>query len=1161
MVYTYKEVFEASKEYFCGNDLSAKVFVDKYALRDDLGNYVELTPHDMHDRLAREFAKIDVNYGENYIERYNVYRAALDRFARIVPGGSPMSAVGNVYQLMSASNCVVIASPQDSMGGIMDSGKEMAQLFKRRCGVGIDLSTLRPEGAHVNNAARTTTGAWSFADFYSYVTRMVGQSGRRGACMITLSVHHPDVMRFATMKHDLTKVTGANISLRLSNEFLNAVEHNEKYQVRWPVDSESPQIAYMIDAREVWETIVNSATETAEPGLLMWDSIISNLPAHSYDEFKTCSTNPCCVSSDTIIMTTEGPRKICELHNKPFKAVVNGKVYDAPNGSWISGTGDVYHLVTDAGYEVKLTADHLILTDKGWVKAKELTDHKIILHNHCDISPWAGQGSYGEGYLLGMLVGDGNFVGSDSNSTAEIKVWKKDLGGNGLIKESEKYASNLLLRSDWKGWRERPDYFVMSVGNKLPNKFGIVWGNKVVTQSIETSSYNFHCGFLRGYFDTDGHIEGSQDKGYSVRLGSSNYDNLIKVQIMLSHLGIKSVIRDLHDARQTLLPDGHGGKKLYNCKKAYRLIISSDSIAMFNKHIGFSHIEKAKKLQKIISTIDFYNVKFYTKLKSFQYLGKEEVWDAGVDEIHAFDANGLYLHNSEIALSAYDSCRLISINLTNYVKNAFEINATFDMVAFNNDVALAQQMADNLIDIELSLIDGIISACDIDDERMLWEKLKKAGINGRRTGVGTHGLGDCLAQLCLKYDSKDALVVVNDIYKNLRDQAYNTSIDLAEKRGAFPVYNLEKERNCEFIKRLPQNILDRMRVHGRRNIALLTQAPTGSIAIISKVGEFDRYNVSSGIEPVFRNSYIRRKKINSNDDNIKVDYVDAMGDSWQEFVVYHSNVANYFQKMGGVKLPDYFVTSDQIDWRKRIDIQGAEQVFIDHSISSTINLPKGTDANVVGTLYLSAWKQGLKGVTVYVDGSRDGVLVTDDPVVDKSGRPTKIVHTESPKRPKELCAEIHHATVKGVKWAVIIGLLHNEPYELFMGQSDKMGLLAKHKDGKLVKLKGGLYSLLDVTNNVLVDNLIEKANNDEIAWTTRMMSMSLRHGVPIEYLVAQLSKDGSVVDVNMVLGRLLRKYINKKNQNSESCPSCGSTGIIHENGCKHCGSCGWSGCM
>ncbi|MDP2685251.1 MAG: adenosylcobalamin-dependent ribonucleoside-diphosphate reductase [bacterium] len=811
MKYTYDEALKASKDYFYGNDLSARVFVDKYALKDNEGNYRELTPNDMHDRLAKEFAKIDVNYGDDYEERSQVYRNALDRFERIVPQGSPMSAIGNPYQKMSASNCVVVDSPTDDMGGIIETGKQLAQLFKRRCGAGLDLSTLRPSGAMVNNAARTTSGAWSFADFYSYITRMVGQSGRRGALMVTLSVHHPDVLQFATMKQDKKKVTGANISLRLSDEFLQAVEDDTDYQIRWPVDSDNPTISKMIRAREVWDVIVESATETAEPGLLMWDNITNNLPAHCYDDFFSLSTNPC----------------------------------------------------------------------------------------------------------------------------------------------------------------------------------------------------------------------------------------------------------------------------------------------------------------------------------------------------------------GEVPLSSFDSCRLISINLTGYVRCAFEQSALFDIAAFQKDVDLAQHMADNLVDIEISLIDKILTVCE-EDEKIIWGKLKKAGLNGRRTGVGTHGLSDCLAQLCIRYDSVEACSMVDDIYKTLRNQAYNTSIELAKTRGPFLAYDEEKEKKCKFIKRLPRSIKDKMHEYGRRNISLLTQAPTGSVSIMSKVGGFNRYNVSSGVEPVFRNSYTRRKKINPGENSAQVDYVDAMGDSWQEFTVFHSNVSNYFDKCVSDdlhKLPDYFVTSDQIDWTKRVELQGIEQQYIDHSISNTVNLPRGTKAAVVGGLYLAAWKAGLKGVTVYVDGSRDGVLISDEEaLIDAEGRPTKIIHTESPKRPKELYTEIHHATVKGIKWTVLIGLLHNEPYELFMGQSDSFDLQVKHKEGKLIKLNGGLYSLLDLTNNVLIADVIKAANNDEGAWTTRMMSMSLRHGIPIEYLVEQLSKDGSIVDVNMVLSRLLRKYMKKKNASAEVCPQCGGN-LIYEDGCKRCLDCSYSGCQ
>lgn len=811
--YTYEEAFTKSKEYFYGNELSAKVFLDKYALRDLEGHILESTPDEMHDRLASEFARIDAEkYGLDYQIRYQIYRSAINKFARIVPQGSPMSAVGNTHQRMSASNCVVIESPRDSIGGIIEAGCELAELYKRRCGVGLDISTLRPDGALVSNAARTTSGAWSFANFFSDITRMIGQAGRRGALMITLSVHHPDILKFVTMKQDLTKVTGANISVRLSDEFLRAVENDTEYEVRWPVDSKNPKVAFKLKAKEVWDVIIESATKTAEPGLIMWDNMINNLPAHCYEEFKTISTNPC----------------------------------------------------------------------------------------------------------------------------------------------------------------------------------------------------------------------------------------------------------------------------------------------------------------------------------------------------------------SEIALSAYDSCRLISINLTGYVHNAFQHNAQFDFEAFASDIRLGQQMADNLIDLELELITKIKEVCEPGRETDLWNKLYQAGFKGRRTGLGTHGLADALAQLNIRYDSEDGIILVDRIYQTLRDTAYDASIELAKTRGPFPIYSYEKETKCDFINRLPPHLLAKMEQHGRRNIALLTQAPTGSVSILSKVGEFNRFNVSSGVEPVFRNSYIRRKKINPGDKNSRVDYVDIVGDSWQEFTVYHSNADNYLALFGVSELPNYFVTSDQIDWEKRVVIQGVEQQYIDHSISSTINLPKGTQPDVVAKLYLKSWKKGLKGVTVYVDGCRDGVLITNkasNAEVDQDGRPVKILTAMAPKRPAELPCEIHHATVKGVKWTVMVGLLHGEPYELFMGRAADLSVPVKHKTGKLVKAGKGIYNL-HATDEFIVKNIIKTSDDDESAWATRMISTSLRHGIPVEYLVEQLSKDGSVVDINNVLARILRKYAKSSGKKKDACPQCGGEDLIYEEKCKRCASteCGWSGC-
>ncbi len=684
------------------------------------------------------------------------------------------------------------------------------------CGVGVDISTLRPEGMFVNNAAKTTSGAWSFADLYSYITRMVGQFGRRAALMITFDIHHPDVMKFITMKHDLTKVTGANISLRLSNEFLKAVDNDDDYELRWPVEGEA-KIKSKIKAKEIWNLIVSSATKTAEPGLIMWDNMINNLPAHSYEEFKTISTNPC----------------------------------------------------------------------------------------------------------------------------------------------------------------------------------------------------------------------------------------------------------------------------------------------------------------------------------------------------------------SEIALSKYDSCRLISINLTGYVLNAFTENCFFDFVKFTNDVKIAQKMADNLIDLELELINKIKSVCSTEDEVNLWHKLYLAGENGRRTGLGTHGLADALAQLRLRYDGEDGLKMIDSIYRVFRDVAYETSIDLASERGSFPVYNYEKEENCEFIKRLPEKLLIKMKKYGRRNIALLTQAPTGSVSLLSKVGNFNSYNVSSGLEPVFRLSYTKRKKISQGDKNARVDFVDVMGDTWQEFKVYHSNVDNYFSIFPdeiGKDLPEYFVTSDKINWEKRVKLQGVEQQYIDHSISSTINLPKGTGTDVVSKLYLDSWKQGLKGVTVYVDGSRDGVLITDEEKKSKNiidGRPTSITPIMAPKRPKELQCDIHHATVKGIKWTVLVGLLECKPYEFFMGKSADLVIPIKYKNGSIVKAGKSNYNLHIKDDDLIIKNIIKTSGDDESAWATRMISMSLRHGISVKYIVEQLSKDGTIVDVNNVLARILRKYlIQNTDLNKEFCQKCKIGELIYEEKCKRClnPECLWSGC-
>lgn len=814
---TYEEAYQASLEYYHGDELSAKTFIDKYALRDKGGDYKELTPDDMHHRLAKEFARIEKKY-KNPLSEGTIYEA-LKNFKYIVPQGSPMSAIGNPYVVQSLSNCVVTESPEDNIQSIMDAARSLAQLFKRRCGVGIDISNLRPEGTSVNNAARTTTGAWSFADLYSYVCRMIGQAGRRGALMISIDIRHPDIFQFVKMKRDLSKVTGANVSIRINDEFMKAVKEDKSFQLRWPIEGPI-KVERTIKAKDLWTEMIDSVHASAEPGLLMWDNITRELPAHYYKEegFSTISTNPC----------------------------------------------------------------------------------------------------------------------------------------------------------------------------------------------------------------------------------------------------------------------------------------------------------------------------------------------------------------GELPLSANDACRLLTINPSSFVVNKFQKDAYFDFELFAQYARMEQRLMDDVVDLEIECIDRILELAETEDEISLWKKLQDSCRLGRRTGSGTFAVGDTLACLNLRYDSDEGIEMAGRIFEVLRDECYSESVTLAEERGAFPVWDWAKEKDCPFLKRLPKKILDRMKKVGRRNISLLTNAPTGSVAIVA-------YNSSSGIEPVFRNFYTRRKKINHDDGHSRVDFVDHLGDKWQEFPVFHRNVADWVRmnnpEWDGVSipdLPDFFVTSDKIDWEKRVKIQGVIQSYIDHSISCTINLPEDASKETVGDLYLRGWEEGLKGITIYRDGSRTGVLVSDNGK-DKDGRPTKVTRNHAPRRPNTLPCDVYHGVVQGEPWTVVVGLLEGEPYELFGGPAKESGIPKSVKSGYLTKIKvnknSNRYDISFVHNDeeAVIEDIGRKFKDKTYGIFTRMVSTSLRHGTPVQHVVAQLDKDESddLLSLSSILKRALKKYIGEGVATlikGKICEKCGSANLKYQDGCPTCLDCGNSRC-
>jgi len=803
---------ERTLKYFDGDELAANVFLTKYALKNKMGEVQEQTPDVMHDRLAKQFARMEEKFGGNRQLSYEEIRKSFDGFKCIVPQGSVMFGCGNDYVHASLSNCVVVSSPEDNMSSIVETGKDLANLFKRRCGVGVDISELRPENTPVNNSAGTTTGAWSFADFYSYVCRMVGQNGRRGALMISMDVRHPDIEQFVTMKHDLSKVTGANVSVKLSDDFMHAVDSNADFLLRYPVDSEPDEAVNFtktIRARDLWEKIVESATKTAEPGLLMWDNIKKNLPAECYADvgFQTISTNPC----------------------------------------------------------------------------------------------------------------------------------------------------------------------------------------------------------------------------------------------------------------------------------------------------------------------------------------------------------------AEIPLSSHDSCRLISINLKNFVKKPFTKGAYFDYEDFGKNVTMAMRLSDDLVELEAEQLAKIIKIADTKDEKKLWTKLRKACLEGRRTGLGTHGLADAVARLCMRYDSDESVVEIDKIYGTLRDKAYEESARLAQERGSFPVFDWEKEKNNAFIRRLPKRIQKMIAEAGRRNISILTNAPTGSVSILSQT--------SSGLEPVFRNSYVRRRKLNHNEQGIEPDFVDDLGDRWVEYKVFHHNVEEWTKHHSGAgtELPDFFVESDQIDWTRRVKIQAAIQKNIDHAISSTINLPENTSPDVVADLYMRGWKEGLKGITVYVDGSRTGVLVTG-----KEDTSDTFPQNGAPHRPEVVDCDIHHTTIKGEKWTVLVGIYEGRPYEVLGGLSNLIEIPKRHTEGRLTKhrfkTRTNRYDLtfgVDDDTTVVRDIVRVFDNPNESAFT-RMISLALRHGAPPRLLVEQLQKDkdSDMFSFARCVARILKNYIQDgEPAGDRDCPECSAEdGLVYQDGCVACRQCGYAKC-
>ncbi|MBK7626833.1 MAG: adenosylcobalamin-dependent ribonucleoside-diphosphate reductase [Bacteroidales bacterium] len=831
-VYSHEEAVDASIQYFKGDELAARVWANKYALKDSFGNLFEKTPDDMHRRLAREIHRVELKY-KNPLSEELIYSVLKD-FKYIVPQGGPMTGIGNDYQIASLSNCFVIGNDgsSDSYGGIMKIDQEQVQLMKRRGGVGHDLSHIRPKGTPVLNSALTSTGVVPFMERYSNSTREVAQDGRRGALMLSISIKHPDSGKFIDAKLESGKVTGANVSVKLTDDFMKAVEDKTLFRQQYPINSDDPKFAKDIDAVQLWSKIIHNAWKSAEPGVLFWDTIIKESVPDCYGDlgYATVSTNPC----------------------------------------------------------------------------------------------------------------------------------------------------------------------------------------------------------------------------------------------------------------------------------------------------------------------------------------------------------------GEIPLCPYDSCRLLAINLFSYVNKPFTKEAEFDTELYKEHVGLAQRMMDDIIDLELEKIDAILAKIDADPEieelkhveRNLWTNIRTKANEGRRTGIGITAEGDMLAALGMRYGSDEATSFSVDVHKTLALEAYKSSTYLAKERGPFAIYDAEREKNNPFILRMKEAdpvMYNNMVKFGRRNIALLTIAPTGTTSLMTQT--------TSGIEPIFSVFYKRRRKVNPNDKDVKVTFKDEVGDSWEEFIVFHHKFVDWLKlngydtdevtRMGDeeieaiiAKSPYYKATANDVDWIAKVKMQGAIQKWVDHSISVTINLPAEAKEELVSELYLTAWKSGCKGATVYRDGSRSGVLI--------AGKAD--IRPERPKRPKVLDCDVIRFNINEEKWVAFVGLKESKPYEIFTGMADEeiFPIPKSIVKGKIIKVadeEGNTrydFQYTDKYGYKKTMGGLSHTFNPEFWNYAKLISGVLRHEMPIQdvvNLIQSLRLDSeSINNWKNGVERALKKYIPNGTKAKGKCGECGSDNLVYEEGCLICKDCGSSKC-
>ena len=1174
-----------------------KVFLDRYSLKDPKGNPIEKTPDEMWKRVAKGLARVEKPKDRKKWEK-KFYDVMSD--FKFLPGGRILAGAGTGFDV-TYYNCFVIPNPPDSRGGIMENLTQMIEIMAHGGGVGLNLSSLRPKGARVKKVNGFSSGPLNWAELYSLATKDIIQQGgsRRGALMLMLHDWHPDIEDFITVKQDLSKINGANLSVCVSDAFMEAVKKDGDWDLVYP-DLEDPKydkkwtgeidewrkikgkvkVHRTVKARYIWDLICNAAWRSAEPGLHFLER--SNKRSNTWYFERLIATNPC-VTEDTWVHTKEGPRQVRDLVGKQFVARVNGSdVLSGPRGFFKTATKKVIKLQTKEGFSLSLTRDHLIkyisslnryTSATEWREAGRLRKgDNIVLQNHQSNNSWRGNYTHNEGYLMGVLIGDGTL----KSDKAVLSAWLPGQavvgitpGGQQAVMDKIDYmAMSLPHRADYSGWsfiKERGEYRLSLASIKdLAEELGMRPGYKTITKTMEESSSEFYRGLLKGLFDTDGSVQGDQDKGVSIRLSQSNLLLLESAQRMLLRLGIVSrIYKNRRLAGTQALPDGKGGKKEYQIKSQHELVISGSNLLTFSELINFNDTQKSSRLDGLLSSYKrtLNRERFIATVDEVIDLPEEDVFDVQIPIVNAIDANGLFAHNcGEQPLSAWAVCNLGAMNLAAYVDK----KGQFDYENFGKDVRVAMRFLDNVID----------------DTHYFYKENEKVAKDIRRTGLGILGLADALIKMKIKYGSDESLKVIDKMFRTLRDNAYTASSDIAAEKGSFPKFNKEKYLGGWHIKKLPEEIRRKIAKQGIRNAVLLTIAPTGTTSLIS--------GVSSGIEPVYEFEFIRK---------------DRLG----EHQMYHPLFEDWKKENPNAEKPDYFVSANDLAPEDHVKVQAVAQDYIDSSISKTVNAPKTHTVEDVKNLYSMAYDMGLKGITYMRDGSREGVLSRKE---EKKEVVPGIAQVQSslPVIPRPFMVEgvtYQSETPVGKTFITINHNEKNEPFEVFItvGKSGSDVTAMADALGRMISLNLRINGTLAPRERIrqVVAQLIGIGGARSIGFGAQKV-LSLPDAVAkvlsrhFEFRVNGMVEDkprivnGTDHNGNGTNGfsnghspiaadKTPKEEIVKLEQLSlqttsgalsasegtstglyDICPECGAASLAYEEGCKKCYACGYSEC-